>query len=315
MAEPARRHRSLHHRGRRVPARVESREAWGSTLHWEGTTLRLRTEDFRMRTLHGVADDWPIAYEEIEPYYGRAERALGVAGTPDDPWASGRSTAFPLPPFPLSFSDGFFAGACRKARYRPPPRAAGPQLRGLRRPLAVPRLRNLPRVSHRSQGEHGSHAYPAGRGHWPRGSRHRCHRAPAGSRRIEPGALRGVRGRRPAGAPPVRADLRGGRGRVETARLLLLSASPAFPRGLANRSGLVGRYFTSHPMIDVTGRVAERVYPYRIGFSTAMSSQFAAPRRPRAARGLPPRVPEFGRAASGEIARVSGAWGRRSARA
>jgi hypothetical protein len=47
-------------------------------------------------------------------------------------------------------------------------------------------------------------------------------------------------------------------------------------------------------MIDV----AERVYPYRIGFSTAMSSQFAAP-RDRGRRGGPPlRVPEFGRAAS-----------------
>jgi len=58
-------------------------------------------------------------------------------------------------------------------------------------------------------------------------------------------------------------------------------------------------------MIDV----AERVYPYRIGFSTAMSSQFAAP-RDRGRRGGPPlRVSEFGRAASREIARVSDAWG------
>jgi choline dehydrogenase-like flavoprotein len=70
-----------------------ARGVGGSTLHWEGTTLRLRTEDFRMRSLHGVAEDWPISYEEIEPYYGKAERALGVAGTPDDPWASARSTA------------------------------------------------------------------------------------------------------------------------------------------------------------------------------------------------------------------------------
>jgi choline dehydrogenase-like flavoprotein len=98
-------------------------------------------------------------------------------------------------------------------------------------------------------------------------------------------------------------------GGVETARLLLLSASPEFPRGLANRSGLVGRYFTSHPMIDVTGRVTERVYPYRIGFSTAMSGQFAVP-RDRQRRGA--FLLEFRNSAGpypGEIAPLSGAWG------
>jgi len=64
-------------------------------------------------------------------------------------------------------------------------------------------------------------------------------------------------------------------GAVENARLLLLSAAATHPRGLANSSGLVGKGFTSHPSMDVTGRVAELVYPYRTGFSTAMARQFA----------------------------------------
>jgi choline dehydrogenase-like flavoprotein len=74
-------------------------------------------------------------------------------------------------------------------------------------------------------------------------------------------------------------------GAVENARLLLLSRSREFPSGLANRSGLVGKHFMSHPSIDITGRMDERVYPYRIGFSTAMSSQFTTdgPRGARAA--------------------------------
>ena len=67
-------------------------------------------------------------------------------------------------------------------------------------------------------------------------------------------------------------------GAVENARLLLLSASREFPTGLANRSGLVGKLFMSHPSIDVIGRAREKVYPYRIGFSTAMSRQFAIER-------------------------------------
>jgi choline dehydrogenase-like flavoprotein len=65
-------------------------------------------------------------------------------------------------------------------------------------------------------------------------------------------------------------------GAVENARLLLLSKSREFPDGLANRSGLVGKYFISHPSIDVTGRAEQNVYPYRIGFSTAVSRRFAA---------------------------------------
>ena len=73
-------------------------------------------------------------------------------------------------------------------------------------------------------------------------------------------------------------------GAVETARLLLLSASRDFPGGLANRSGLVGKLFMSHPSMDIIGRARENVYPYRIGFSTAMSRQFAI-ERDRATRG------------------------------
>jgi choline dehydrogenase-like flavoprotein len=64
-------------------------------------------------------------------------------------------------------------------------------------------------------------------------------------------------------------------GGVENVRLLLASRSAAFPDGLGNRSGLVGKHFTSHPAVDVTGRVERSVRPYRIGFSTAMSRQYA----------------------------------------
>jgi choline dehydrogenase-like flavoprotein len=95
-----------------------ARGVGGSTLHWEGYAIRFHAGDFRLRTLHGVAEDWPIGYEHLEPYYARAESALGVAGLPDDPWASPRSTPFPLPPFPFSYTDGLFAGACQTVGVR-----------------------------------------------------------------------------------------------------------------------------------------------------------------------------------------------------
>ena len=98
-----------------VPYGLEWRRArgvGGSTLHWEGYTLRVHEHDLRLRSLHGIADDWPIGYADLEPYYGRAETALGVAGVSDDPSSSPRSTPFPLPAFPFSYSDGFFSRAC-----------------------------------------------------------------------------------------------------------------------------------------------------------------------------------------------------------
>ena len=62
----------------------------GSSLGWEGYALRFHANDFRLRSLYGIGEDWPISYEDLEPYYRAAESALGVAGTSDDPWASPR---------------------------------------------------------------------------------------------------------------------------------------------------------------------------------------------------------------------------------
>src|SRR5438445_3717821 len=102
--------------GGATPYHLEWRRArgvGGSTLHWEGYALRPHADDFRLRSLYGIADDWPISYQDLEPYYAGAENALGVAGAADDPWASPRSTPFPLPPFPFSYTDRLFAPACR----------------------------------------------------------------------------------------------------------------------------------------------------------------------------------------------------------
>src|SRR5262245_37914415 len=55
-----------------------ARGVGGSTLHWEGYALRFHPSDFRMRSLYGVAHDWPISYDALEPYYAAAEAAFGV---------------------------------------------------------------------------------------------------------------------------------------------------------------------------------------------------------------------------------------------
>src|SRR5438445_284338 len=90
-----------------------ARGVGGSTLHWEGYALRMHERDLRLLTSHGIAEDWPISYQDLEPYYTAAERMLGVAGAADEPWASPRSASFPLPAFAFSHSDSLFAGVCR----------------------------------------------------------------------------------------------------------------------------------------------------------------------------------------------------------
>jgi choline dehydrogenase-like flavoprotein len=57
----------------------------GSTLHWPGNTPRFAPDDFRMRSEYGVMEDWPIDFDELVPWYLRAEEALGVAGAPAAP--------------------------------------------------------------------------------------------------------------------------------------------------------------------------------------------------------------------------------------
>ncbi len=275
-----------------------ARGVGGSTLHWEGYALRLHADDFRMRSLYGIADDWPISYQDLEPYYARAEQALGVAGAADDPWASPRSAAFPLPAFPFSYSDGLLARACR---------SLGIALHSL------PQARNSVAYGGRSQCRACGtcHVCPTG----AKASTDLTHIPEAeatGKARVLTDAtvlrLETDRAGNVSAAVYARPDKVEQRvsarvfvvaaGAVENARLLLLSPSREFPDGLANRSGLVGKFFMSHPSVDVTGRASEKVHPYRIGFSTAMSRQFAV-ERDRAARGafnavsLNPRVRDY----------------------
>ncbi len=63
---------------------VYSRAYGGTTIHWEAKTPRMLPQDFQMRTLFGHGADWPIAYEDMEADYQRAERELGVSADVED---------------------------------------------------------------------------------------------------------------------------------------------------------------------------------------------------------------------------------------
>ncbi|MGN6671959.1 MAG: GMC family oxidoreductase [Thermomicrobiales bacterium] len=72
----------------------------GSTIHWSGHFPRFHPSDFRVRTLDGVADDWPLTYDELAPYYELNDRQIGVSGLAGDPAQPPRAPR-PTPPLPL----------------------------------------------------------------------------------------------------------------------------------------------------------------------------------------------------------------------
>ena len=216
--------------------------------HWQ----RNLPSDFRVRTLDGVADDWPLSYEELEPYYVRVERDFGISGLAND-------TAFPpgegppLPPVPLGRMGRRVARAHNELGWHwwPGPNAIATRSYGPLRPC-VQRATCL-------WGCVDGAKCTVDRTHWPQNERlgvrlltgARVARLLMGDDGLVQGALYlDAEGREHVVRAPVTILAANGLG---TPRLLLLSADERHPDGLANSSGLVGRRLMMHPFGTVVG--------------------------------------------------------------
>ena len=80
----------------------------GGTVLFAGHFPRFHPSDFRVKSLDGVGDDWPIDYDTLVPFYGENDRMTGVAGLAGDP-AYPRDNAHRLPPLPLGKSGQILA--------------------------------------------------------------------------------------------------------------------------------------------------------------------------------------------------------------
>jgi choline dehydrogenase-like flavoprotein len=85
----------------------------GTTLHWEGKTIRMLPEDFELKSRYGVGRDWPVSYDDLEPYYRKAEREIGVSGDVEDQAYLGTTFppdyVYPMRGIPPSYLDKLLA--------------------------------------------------------------------------------------------------------------------------------------------------------------------------------------------------------------
>jgi choline dehydrogenase-like flavoprotein len=223
----------------------------GRTNHWGRISLRFGPEDFRGKTRDGLGDDWPISYDDVAPYYDRIDDLIGVFGSKEGIHNEPDGKFLP-PPAPRCYellvkkaSDKLkitcipsrlsiltrakpgrqachYCGQCNrgctvKANFSSPDVLIAPALETGRLTLLTNSMAREVTV--------GSNGLATGVSYIDKNTGEERHVA--------------------ARAVVLAASA------FESARLLLNSKSSQFPQGLANSSGVVGRYIT-----DTTGASA-----------------------------------------------------------
>jgi choline dehydrogenase-like flavoprotein len=251
------------------------------TFVYGGMAWRFLPDDFRMASRYGVPEgssltDWPISYDDLEPWYERAEWEIGVAGSDDGNTLQGpRCRGYPMPPVA--------------------PQVPAPVLRRGADALGLPTfappllINTVPRDGRDACVQCGSCVgFPC-----PSNGKNGTQNTVI-PRALATGLCRLVTG---AMVERVETDERGNVtgvtfvedaelrlrrttarskavvlscGAIETARLLLLSASPIHPRGLGNAHDQVGRHLQGHYYPTAFGQFDEIVYdPRGPGLTTA----------------------------------------------
>lgn len=241
----------------------------GSTLHYTAYVPRPQPDDFQLYSEFGVGVNWPINYQDLEPYFDELEQFLGVSGPAAYPWGLPRRTRYPLAPLPLNGAAQLMQRGCAALGIRtsPAPNAA----------LSAPYYQ-----------EHlGWRAACTNRGFCQAG----CTTGAKASMDVTyiPFALHyGAEIRAKSFVTTFEQDQAGRiasviythngveqrqrckfvflcAGAVETPRLLLLN-------NLANSSGEVGKNFMAHTGLQVWGQFEEAVRPYK-GIPGALISE------------------------------------------
>ncbi len=233
----------------------------GGTLSYGAQAWRYMPQDFRMRTTYGAPEgssleDWPISYDDLEPFYEKAEYEIGISGDySPTPFKGPRRRPLPMPPLPPNREFGILEPAARKLGLHPFP---------------LPMARNS--VPYNGRG-------PCMRCRWCCGFACEVDAKNGSQNTVLPIALAtgNCELRTECMVTQIVADDRGrarsvlyvdGHGNrqeqpadivivsacaIESARLLLNSKSRLFPQGLGNRFDQVGRHLQGHHYTGATG--------------------------------------------------------------
>jgi choline dehydrogenase-like flavoprotein len=251
-------------------ANNSGRGVGGSMVHFAGYAPRFHPSDFRTHTADGVGADWPITYHELAPYYRDLEGELPVAG---DDWPWGEPHSYPHRPHPVGGNGWLFLEGARRlgidARVGPVAIANG---RFGNRPHCIYRgfclqgckvnAKASPLITHVPDAlAHGAEIRPE------------CmvSKVLLDRRGRATGVAYfrdGIEHRQRARVVAVAAYS------IETPRLLLNSACSAFPDGIANDHGLVGRYVMVQGAPQTAGRYDVEVRSYKAPPPEASSEQF-----------------------------------------
>ena len=230
------------------PPALYARGVGGSSVHFTANYWRFHQSDFKERSLLGAMEgtgfaDWPISYEELEPYYTKVEWECGVSGQAG-PFEAPRSKPYPMPPLPVKSSGVLLEKGAKALGLHPQPA-----------PMAIlsQPFNGRPACMHcgfcmgfgceanaKSSTLASMIPIAEASGH--------CEIRPLSTVfKIKTNAKGRVtevlylddKGQQQA--QKARAVVLSANG-AETPRLLFLSASELFPDGLANSSGVVGKY-------------------------------------------------------------------------
>lgn len=245
----------------------------GGTTHFTGVFLRFHEDDFRTKTVDGVGEDWPITYQDIEPYYDKIEKEIAVSGPKHFPWGPFHGP-YPYPERePISANAELFQLGCDKLG-----------IRSVVAPLAINSapFDGRPPCINRGFCNQGClpnakfstlvHHIPKAIGY---GAEVLSDCTVTQVLTSNDGKVTGVtfvhegRTYKQTARVVILASFV-----IETPRLLLHSATAKLPNGLANSSGCVGKAIMPHSSHDLYGKFNEEVRLYKGTPVLALTQEF-----------------------------------------
>lgn len=256
----------------------------GSALHWGGTCNRFSEEDLKLNSMYGLYVDWPLEWKELERYCCEAERRMGVAGEPSPFQEDARSEPYPMPALPLTYNLQQLKAWGDKSGI---PFQATPQAKNTRPYDGRPVCSRCGTCD----------VCPTGARYSPSHTFDRLIEEKKITlhdrtlvRRLIPHEANGtivaaqaVRYDQPAEPVEYRArQFIVASGYAWSSHLLLLSTSTRYPAGLANRSGLVGKYMNGHAFRTAIVELDSEIFPGMNPDFGLISRQFfrSAPDKP-----------------------------------